>query len=108
MGYDLELILRNAVNYPYGNIYVQYEILNSEGVVLEKALESYQLFDQKSGEPFGDGLGDLFDHEFEMQENYHFPQPGSYTIRLTQFMRMDNLPLILSVGISIDRSESDD
>ena len=66
---------------------------------------NYNLFDPKTGEPFGNGLGDVFDHQFLLLENYKFERPGPYNFKLQQYMRMDSLPEVLSAGIRVEKVE---
>ena len=96
--YNILATFRNASSYPFYNLYFQYSITDSLGEVLTQELKEVTLFNPKTGEPYGSGLGDLFDHAFPVQENYTFPEVGSYSIHFQQFMRMDTLPFIMSVG----------
>lgn len=102
--YNIYINLRNSVNYPFSNIYVQYQMFDSEGNSIEKDLQSILLFDTKSGKPYGNGLGDIFDHRMLIKESYVFDAPGQYVIELEQYMRMQQLPMLLSVGIRIEKS----
>ncbi len=103
--YDISINVRNGFDYPFYNLYYEYDIKDSTGNTLQKDMLELILFDSKTGEPFGGGLGDLFDHQKPVIENYQFPQPGQYTISFTHFMRVDTLPLILSVGARVEKSE---
>lgn len=105
MRYHIYANLRNAQNYPFQNLYYQYTLADSVGAVLEEELKNIQLFDPKTGQPYGEGLGDLFDHRQLLLEDYDFPQRGSYSITFEQYMRRDTLPLILSVGARVERVE---
>ena len=106
LSYDLSLNLRNTLSYPFHNIYVKYTLKDSLNNVLESELKEYYLFDAKTGEPVGDGLGDLFDNRFSLIENYNFRNVGRYAVELQQFMRLDSLPMIVSVGLRVERSET--
>lgn len=96
--YNVLATFRNTSSYPFYNLYFQYTISDSLGIVLSQELKKVDLFNAKTGEPYGSGLGDLFDHSFPLQENYSFDEPGYYSLQLQQFMRMDTLPFIMSVG----------
>ena len=62
------------------------------------------LFDPKTGKPLGQsGIGDVFDHQFKLQENYKFDNIGEHTIQLQQYMRKDTLMGIYAVGIRIEK-----
>ncbi|MEM0938822.1 MAG: gliding motility lipoprotein GldH [Bacteroidota bacterium] len=103
--YNILATFRNSSSYPFYNIYFQYSLKDSSNHTLEKKLTELNFFDPKTGEPLGSGLGDLFDHTFPLEENYTFREPGEYRLALQQFMRMDTLPFILSVGARVEFSE---
>ena len=105
--YDLYATFRNASSYPYYNIYFQYSLKDSVDRILNEELKDYDFFDAKTGKPFGSGLGDLFDHMVLLEEDFFFNRPGTYSIELQQYMRLDTLPFILSVGARVEKSESD-
>ena len=101
--YNLYCNIRNSLEYPYARLFVHYALRDSAGTELQKKLISGFLFDQKTGQPQGSsGLGDVFDHQFLLLSDYEFKQPGKYRLELEQFMRMDTLQGILSVGVRIE------
>ena len=100
--YNLRSTFRNASSYPFYNLYFQYTLEDSVGNVLRQGLKQVDLFDPKTGEPYGSGLGDLFDHSFVLEEDYTFESAGSYTLSFKQYMRRDTLPFILSVGARVE------
>ena len=97
--------MRNGVEFPHGNIYVQYIISDSTNNILDEELRNFQLFHPKSGYPFGNGSGNLFEHQFDLLIDYDFPYEGKYNISFQQYMRYDSLPEIYSVGIRIETPE---
>ncbi len=103
--YNILGTFRNASSYPFYNLYFQYAISDSSGNVLNEQLKEVDFFDPKTGEPYGSGLGDLFDHSFLLEEKYQFPYSGKYTISFEQYMRRDTLPFILSVGARVEFSK---
>ncbi|HEY8512012.1 MAG TPA: gliding motility lipoprotein GldH [Cyclobacteriaceae bacterium] len=107
-GYDLFTSVRNESDYPNANLYYEYVLTDSLDNVLEKKLLSHFLFDQKSGKPFGSTvLGDIFDHQFLILENYRFEKPGRYSLKYTHKMRTDTLEGILAVGLRVSRHTTD-
>lgn len=102
LSYNLLATFRNASSYPFYNIYFEYALIDSLDSVLVKQLKEVDLFDPKTGEPYGSGLGDLFDHSIPVIENYNFEEAGTYSLRLQQSMRSDSLPFILSVGARVE------
>ena len=104
LNYNLLATFRNDASYPYYNLYFQYVLLDSLDT-LKKQLTEVNLFDPKSGEPLGDGLGNLFDHQAMLEENITFEKAGTYSLTLQHFMRLDTLPLIMSVGARVEKVE---
>lgn len=105
LNYNIYYNIRNAVTYPYYNLYVTYSLQDSTGKPLSSHLQNLILADSKTGKPLGNGLGDLFDHQILSLKNYRFPAAGSYTFRIKQYMRQDPLPLIMSVGIRVEKAQ---
>lgn len=103
--YNVLATFRNASSYPYYNLYFQYTLQDSTGSILQQELKQVDLFDPITGEPFGSGLGDLFDHAFVLKENYMFEHAGTYSLSLEQYMRRDTLPFIMSVGSRVEFAE---
>jgi len=103
--YHLKATFRNASSYPFYNLYFQYTLTDSSGNVLRQQLKEVELFNAKTGEPYGSGLGDLFDHSFMLEEGYKFQNTGKYALSFEQYMRRDTLPFILSVGARVEFAE---
>ncbi len=103
--YNLLATFRNSSRYPFYNIYFQYSLTDSLDSVVVKQLKEADLFDPKTGQPKGSGLGDMFDHSVPILENYKFSKPGTYSLNLQQQMRLDSLPFILSVGARVELVE---
>jgi gliding motility-associated lipoprotein GldH len=104
--YNIYYNVRNTLDYPFARIFLNYTLIDSAGQELTKKLVYNDLFDQKSGRPFGEsGLGDVYDHQFPLLSQYRFKAPGRYRIRLTQFMRQDTLKGVLAVGVRVEKIE---
>lgn len=102
--YHLYYNIRNTLSYPYYNLYIVYELKDSTGKVIAEKMIENNLMHPKTGEPFGKGIGDLFDHRFPLLTNYRFPYSGKYTLHLRQYMRMKELPEIVAVGCRVERA----
>ena len=104
--YNIYYNVRNSLEYPFARIFINYSIIDSAGQEVTKKLVYNDLFDQKSGRPFGEsGLGDLYDHQFPLLSQYRFRAPGKYSIRLAQFMRQDTLKGVIAVGVRVEKIE---
>ncbi len=102
--YNVYYLLRNALQYPYYNLYLTRGIKGPEDTLQAEELVELILSDETTGKPFGDGLGDMFDHKILFLEAHTFPKPGVYTFTLSQSMRQNPLPFILSVGICVEKA----
>jgi gliding motility-associated lipoprotein GldH len=102
--YGLYCNIRIAESYPYSDFNFQYTLSDSTGNVLAKRLVVKDVFDRKTGKPFGEsGLGDIYDHQVQLAD-HAFTNPGKYKITLEQFMRTDSLEGVLAVGIRVEKS----
>jgi len=63
------------------------------------------LMNPKTGEPLGAGAGDIFDHQFLALPHQHFARPGTYKLTLEQYMRQNQLPGIMSVGVRVAKGK---
>jgi gliding motility-associated lipoprotein GldH len=102
--YNLYSNVRNAESYPWSRIFIIYHLQDSAGNELKTDLIQQYLFDAKSGEPFGQsGLGDIYDHQFEILKDYQFAHKGKFKVTFEQRMRTDSLEGILAVGLRVER-----
>lgn len=104
LAYNLYYNVRNSISYPYYNLFVTYYLTDAKGKQLSSQLQELMLMDAKTGKPLGDGVGDIFDHQISLLSNYKFPQKGSYTVKIKQYMRKDPLPEIMSIGIRVEKA----
>lgn len=105
MGYRLYYNVRYLLGYPFYNLYISYYLEDSVGNSISSDLQEIILFDRKTGEPLGDGLGDIFDREVLIEENKSFPYRGKYKFKVKQFMRTKDLPGIMSFGLRLEKQQ---
>ena len=103
--YNIYWNVRNTVAYPFRNLYLTYYLEDTLGHIIKTDLYEMNLFEARTGEPYGSGLGDIFSHQILALPNYKFDTAGMYKIRLQQYMRRDSLPEILSVGVRVEVAE---
>ncbi len=103
--YNIFYNIRYTVAYPFHNIYLTYTLRDESGAVITSDLQNMDVFDKKTGEPIGSGLGDLFDLQILSLKNQKFQKAGKYSFSIQQFMRKDSLPEISSVGIRVEYAE---
>ena len=107
--YHIYYNIRNAVSYPTQNLYLRIDIQDSAGRTLTSDLNNIELFNPKTGKPYGDGLGDIFDHRIKVLDGFIFPDSGAYKVEIQHRMRenvmvKNRLPDILSVGIRVEKA----
>jgi gliding motility-associated lipoprotein GldH len=102
--YNLYFNFRNSISYPYSRIFFTWYLQDSIGLVLEKKLVDYMVFDPKTGAPQGkSGLGDIYDQQVPIVTNHHFPYKGTHKIKFEQFMRKDTLAGVMAVGVRVEK-----
>jgi gliding motility-associated lipoprotein GldH len=77
--------------------------MDTLGNIYKTDLVNVRLFNSKTGEPHGDGLGDIFDHQYKVIDDYRFNNPGVYQMNISHYMRPDSLPEIMAVGLRIEK-----
>ena len=106
--YRLYMNVRNTLSYPYENLYINYQLTDTLNNIIKKELVNYNLFDPRTGRPYGEGLGDVFDHQFLLIDNFKFDRTGPFRLNMQHYMRMDTLPEILSVGYRVEYASVED
>ncbi len=99
--YDVYYLVRSTMAYPYHNLYVKFYLEDTLGHPIASDLHNMNLFDPKTGEPLGSGLGDIKSQEILALPQYRFSKAGIYRLKIEQYMRVDPLPSIISFGISV-------
>ena len=104
--YDIYFNVRHASAYGYYNLYVKHTLTGPAGAVGPPLLHQMLLMDAKTGEPKGSGTGDIYDMQLLALPRQRFATPGNYTLTLEQYMRQDQLPGLMAVGIRVARHEA--
>lgn len=95
--------VRNADGYPYSNLYMTITTGFPDGRTSKDTLECILANDK--GEWLGDGLGDIWDSRIPFKKGVRFPKTGTYTFQLQHLMRTDDLPLLMDVGLRIEKMD---
>ncbi|MGI4759810.1 MAG: gliding motility lipoprotein GldH [Janthinobacterium lividum] len=100
--YNVYFNVRNAADYGFYNLYLKHTLTGPNGRPAGPALlHQMVLMDAKTGQPLGAGAGDIFDHQFLALPHQHFAKPGTYKLTLEQYMRQNQLPGIMAVGVRV-------
>ena len=101
--YDVYFNVRNASAYGFYNLYVKHTLTGPGGPVGKPLLHHMILMDPKTGEPRGSGTGDIYDHQLLALPRQRFPRAGNYTLTLEQYMRQDQLPGLMAIGVRVQK-----
>lgn len=99
--YNVYFNVRNAASYGFYNLYLKHTLTGPAGPVGQPRLHELLLMDPKTGEPRGSGTGDIFDHQLLALPHLKFRQAGSYTLTMEQYMRQDQLPGLMAIGLRV-------
>lgn len=105
ISYNLSLSLRHTLDYPFHNLYYQYQLIDQDENIVTERLVNLELFNPKSGRPIGSGIGVYRDLETLVEENLSFSTTGRYKISLKHYMRPEVLQGIISVGIKVKKNQ---
>ena len=101
--YDVYFNVRYASAYGFYNLYARHTLTGPAGRVGQPMLHQMLLMDPKTGEPKGSGTGDIYDLQLLALPRQHFARPGNYTLTLEQYMRQDQLPGLMAMGVRVAR-----
>jgi gliding motility-associated lipoprotein GldH len=102
--YNVYYNVRNNREYLYHNLYISHYLFDPKGKIIHQKLDEMILFDPVTGKPFGEGLGDIYDHKVLAFKDFKFPVKGTYKIQIRQYMRQNPLLDIVSAGVSVEKS----
>ncbi|MCJ8164004.1 gliding motility lipoprotein GldH [Pontibacter sp. E15-1] len=102
--YDVYFNVRYSLQYEYYNLYLRHQLTGPDGTQLSASLHELLLMDPKTGKPLGSGSSDTYDQQTLALKKVRFPKVGTYTLKLTQYMRRDPLPQVLAVGVRVAKA----
>lgn len=102
---NLLVNVRHTFHFEWRNIWMKMAITFPNDSVYEMPL-NIQL-SQPNGKWFGKCTGDIcfFQYTLPEYENYTFQDTGKYTIVITQDMRQNPLPEIMSIGLRVENAQ---
>ena len=95
--------VRITGDYEFSNLYVKLTIVapdsgSSTEIINLKLAEN-------SGKWLGSGIGDVITYQLPILNKKEFKQSGTYTVKIEQYMRLVNLPNVVSVGLKVQQLE---
>lgn len=100
--YNLYVNVRHSFNFEWRNLWVNIETVFPDSTRFTKRVNL--LLSEPDGHWYGDCLGDNCDMQLLIQGNAYFPQPGKYTFKISQDMRVNPIGFVKSVGLRIEKN----
>jgi len=100
--YNIYVNVRHSFQFGWRNVWVKIQTTFPDSSRFEKRVNL--VLSEPDGHWYGDCLGDNCDMQIPIQQNAIFPQPGTYTFKISQDMRVNPLGLIKSVGMRIEKA----
>ena len=103
--YQLFLLIRHTDAYPFSNIWINMDSRGPSDSGFTKLRLEVPLA-AASGQWLGRGMGELYEQRVRLtsyDRPAFFPHKGIYTIRLTQDMRRNPLPEVLTIGYRVEK-----
>ena len=101
--YSVSLEVRHATYFLYKNLNIIVEMINPIGEIAIVPI-SIPLRD-KEGKFQGDGLGDIWDYETLIFEEFNFPSPGQYNFRIKNNMPENRTMAIMGLGLNVEKEK---
>lgn len=105
VAYQLFLLVRHTDAYPYANVWINMDSKAPGDTAWGKVRIEVPLA-APSGQWLGRGAGELWEQRMpltSLSRPAFFAKKGTYTVRLTQDMRRNPLPEILTVGLRLEQ-----
>lgn len=94
--------VRNASGYMYSNLFIFMDTQYPNGTKSRDTIEC--ILANPEGKWLGDGSGDIWDNQILFKKNVRFKQLGTYIFKYEQAMRVNKLPMIMDMGLRIEKS----
>jgi gliding motility-associated lipoprotein GldH len=105
--HDVYIDIRHTGDYPFSDLFLFVDLKGPGGRAMRDTVEC--LLADPTGRWYGKGTGFLFAdrHDAKVLYKLHnrFPAIGRYSMRLEQAMRTEQLPGVIDVGVSVERSK---
>ncbi len=101
--YNLKVNVRNTEFYMSQNLWIFIKTTSPSNKVQYDTLNCILANDK--GEWLGEGMGDIWDLTVPYKQSIGFPEKGQYTVEIKQGMRMQKVPMIMEIGLRVEKAE---
>jgi gliding motility-associated lipoprotein GldH len=103
--YNFYMNIRHAEAYAFSNLFVFIKTDFPNGKAARDTVEF--ILQNPDGKWNGSGLGDIWDNQIMFKQNIRFPMKGKYSFSVEQAMRTPALPMIMEIGMRIEKFEKE-
>ena len=100
--YAFYVAIRYISQIPLQYITIKFTLYTPSGE--RRTLEQKILLKDKEGNLLGNGMGDLWDLNHLVRDNFEFTEPGICTVEISSTMSQADLPGIMQVGLIVKKS----
>jgi gliding motility-associated lipoprotein GldH len=100
--YAFYAAIRHLTDVPFRFLTIKFIIYTPSGE--RRILEQKILLKDNDGNLLGDGMGDLWDVNHLVRDNFKFTEPGICTVEISSTMSQADLPGIMQVGLIVKKS----
>jgi gliding motility-associated lipoprotein GldH len=100
--YAFYAAIRHLTDVPFRFLTIKFIIYTPSGE--RRILEQKILLKDNDGNLLGDGMGDLWDVNHLVRDNFTFTEPGICTVEISSTMSQADLPGIMQVGLIVKKS----
>jgi gliding motility-associated lipoprotein GldH len=101
--YNIYINFRHADGYMARNIFMFVTTTYMDGKSEVDTVEI--LLADETGKWMGDGLGDIWDNQKLFKSGVRFQQAGKYIYELEHAMRIEQVPLVMDVGLRVEEQK---
>ena len=102
--YNIYVSTRHGFNFEWRNLWVNIETTFPDGRQFDRRVNL--VLSEPDGTWNGDCLGDNCDMLIPIQDNAFFPQIGKYTFKISQYMRVNPMKYVKSIGMRIEKTKA--
>lgn len=106
--HDVYIDVRHTGDYPFSDLYLFVDLTGPGGRTARDTVDC--ILADPTGRWLGRGTGFIFADRIQAKVLFklgnRFPAAGRYTIQLEQGMRLEPLPQVIDIGVSVMRSQA--
>ena len=104
--YDIDVAVRHAEGFPNKVLKIKASLTNPSGETLTNPFDL--VLADEDGKWIGSGMGQIWDTEVSILDDFRFQEVGTYTFMIEHNMNAEMVPLVMEIGLVVDKVPSAD